>query len=150
MAASAVTWIASHGPRAYAITYNQTDPLFVLDLSDPAYPEQRGELHMPGFMFHLEPHGDRLLGLGVDRNDAQGSLNVSLFDVSDPDDPIMLKRVAFATPRIGEDYQILNSELSEDQDRIQKAFRVLPQGRGPISSAMRSRFGVSAICPATS
>jgi hypothetical protein len=114
--------------RAYAITYNQTDPLFVIDLSDPRSPVQRGELFMPGFMFHLEPHGDRLIGLGVDRADPQGSLNVSLFDVSDARAPRMIKRVAFATPNVGEDYAILNGELAEDQDRIQKAFRVLGRG----------------------
>ena len=116
------------GPRAYAITYNQTDPLFVIDLADPARPVQRGQLFMPGFMFHLEPHGDRVIGLGIDRTDPQGSLNVSLFDVSVADQPRMLKRVAFATPGITEDYAILNSEVSEDQDRIQKSFRVLPGG----------------------
>jgi hypothetical protein len=116
------------GARAYAITYNQTDPLFVIDLADPTRPVQRGALFMPGFMFHLEPHGDRVIGLGIDRTDPQGSLNVSLFDVSEPDQPRMLKRVAFATPGITEDYAILNSEVSEDQDRIQKSFRVLPGG----------------------
>ena len=31
----------------------------VFDLSDPANPAQKGELKMPGWMFYLEPHGDR-------------------------------------------------------------------------------------------
>ena len=48
------------GPRAYAITYNQTDPMFVIDLSDPRAPRQRGALYMPGFMFYLEPYGASL------------------------------------------------------------------------------------------
>jgi len=116
------------GDRAYAITYNQTDPLFVIDLADPAAPLQRGELHMPGFMFHLEPHGSRVLGLGVDRTDPAGSLNVSLFDVADMDQPRMVKRVSFGMTGLHEDYQILNYEVPEDQDRIQKAFRVLDGG----------------------
>jgi hypothetical protein len=114
--------------RAYAITYNQTDPLFVIDLADPAHPRQRGQLSMPGFMFYLEPHGDRVIGLGIDRTDTAGSLNVSLFDVSNADAPRMLARVPFATPGITEDYEILNSEVSEDQDRIQKAFRTFDDG----------------------
>ncbi|MBS2016247.1 MAG: beta-propeller domain-containing protein [Deltaproteobacteria bacterium] len=114
--------------RAYAITYNQTDPLFVIDLRDPAKPVTRGELHMPGFMFHLEPHGDRLLGLGIDRRDPKGSLNVSLFDVADMDQPTMIERVAFGATGFSEDYAILNLEVPEDQDRIQKAFRVLDGG----------------------
>ena len=114
--------------RAYAITYSQTDPMFVIDLSDPANPLQRGALYMPGFMYYLEPHGDR-----VDRprhrcTDPLGSLNVSLFDVTNPDAPAMLSRAAFATVGITEDYEILNSEVPEDQDRIQKAFRVFDDG----------------------
>src|SRR5204862_2495776 len=91
-------------------------------------PVQRGELFMPGFMFHLEPHGDRVIGLGIDRTDTRGSLNVSLFDVRDPAAPRLLARVPFATPGITEDYAILNSEVSEDQDRIQKAFHVFSDG----------------------
>jgi len=114
--------------RAYAITYNQTDPMFVIDLHDPTAPAQRGALSMPGFMYHLEPHGDRVIGLGIDRNDPGGSLNVSLFDVSDADRPRMLARAPFATPYLSEDYAILDSEIAEDQDRIQKAFRVFPDG----------------------
>lgn len=114
--------------RAYAITYNQTDPLFAVDLSNPAAPVQRGELQMPGFMFHLIPYGPRVLGLGIDRTDPQGSLNVSLFDVSNLDAPTMIRRVAFAGASFSEDYEILNGELPEDQDRIQKAFRVFDDG----------------------
>ena len=114
--------------RAYAITYNQTDPLFTIDLKNPAAPTVRGELTMPGFMYYLEPYGDRLIGLGVDRDDPRGSLNVSLFDVSNLDRPKMISRVPFGTPSVGEDYVVINYELPEDQDRIQKAFRVFPDG----------------------
>ena len=114
--------------RAYAITYNQTDPLFAIDLKNPAAPMVRGELTMPGFMYHLEPYGDRLIGLGVDKDDPRGSLNVSLFDVSNLDRPTMISRVPFGTPSVGEDYVVLNYELPEDQDRIQKAFRIFPDG----------------------
>lgn len=123
--------------RAYAITYNQTDPLFTIDLANPAAPVQRGALSMPGFMFYLEPRGDRVIGLGVDRTDPNGSLNVSLFDVSNLDSPKMLNRVAFGAASLNEDYAILNYEVPEDQDRIQKAFRVFDDGRVavPFSSA---------------
>lgn len=128
--------------RAYAITYNQTDPLFTIDLRNPAAPTVRGELHMPGFMFYLEPYGDRLIGLGIDRDDPQGSLNVSLFDVGNLDAPKMIERVAFSTPGVSEDYAILNFEVPEDQDRIQKAFRVFPDGvvAVPFSAASTYYF----------
>ncbi len=93
------------GPRAYAITFNQTDPLFAIDLSNPALPVQRGQLKMPGWMFYLQPMGTQVIGLGVDRTDTAGNLNVSLFDVSNLDSPQLLQRVSFGSLGVGEDYQ---------------------------------------------
>jgi len=116
------------GARAYAITFNQTDPLFAIDLSDPVNPVQKGELHMPGWMYYLEPHGDRVIGLGLDRNDQAGNLNVSLFDVSNMATPTLVQRVSFGPTNMYEDYSITNGVLAEDQDRIQKAFRVFEDG----------------------
>lgn len=127
------------GARGYAITYNQTDPLFVLDLTDPSKPAQKGELKMPGWLFHLEPRGKQLVGLGVDRGDAAGSLNVSLIDVSDMAAPRLLAREAFGA-RIFSDHDILDTELPENQDRIQKAFRIFDDGlvAVPLSSTWAS------------
>lgn len=116
------------GPRAYAITFAETDPLFTIDLSDAAAPQQRGELVMPGWIFHLEPRGDRLLGLGLDRRDGSGNLNVTLVDVSDLSAPAMLDRVSFGPRYAYSDQQITSGVLAEDQDRIQKAFRIFSDG----------------------
>jgi uncharacterized protein (TIGR03382 family) len=136
--------------RAYAITYNQTDPLFTIDLRNPAAPKVMGELKMPGFMFYLEPHGDRVIGLGIDRNDPMGSLNVSLFDVSDLAQPRMLARSSFGGASFSEDYEILNGELPEDQDRIQKAFHLYQDGLVAVPFASASgcedtRSGVALV-----
>lgn len=116
------------GARAFAITFAETDPLFTLDLSDPATPAQKGELVMPGWVFHLEPRGDRLLGLGLDRRDSTGNLDVSLFDVSDLANPSLVKRVSFGPSYGYTDQQITSGILAEDQDRIQKAFRIFSDG----------------------
>lgn len=102
--------------RGYAITAQQTDPLFTLDLTDPANPRQAGELVMPGWVYYMEPRGERVLGLGYDQGNQEGALTVSLFDVSNMDEPTMLDRVNF-----GGDW----AWLAEDQDRIHKAFKVL-------------------------
>jgi hypothetical protein len=134
------------GTRAYAITFNQTDPLFAIDLSDAANPKQRGQLQMPGWMFYLEPHGDRVIGLGVDRTDPQGSLNVSLFDVSNMDAPTMIERVAFGATQLGEDYAITNYELPEDQDRIQKAFKVFDDGLVVVPFSGTGPYGSGDSC----
>ena len=104
------------GERGYAITFERVDPLFTLDLSDPADPQQVGELEIPGWVHHMEPRGDRVLGLGFDPDHPEGALNVSLFDVSDFAAPTLMSRVHF-----GGDW----AYFGEDQNRIHKAFTVL-------------------------
>lgn len=103
------------GTRLYAITAEQTDPLFTIDVSDPAAPAQVGQLEIPGWVYHLEPRGDRVFALGFDNANPGGSMNVSLFDVSDFAAPALVERVAF-----GGDW----SWAPEDQDRIHKAFKI--------------------------
>jgi hypothetical protein len=116
------------GARAFAITFAETDPLFTIDLSNPAAPAQKGELVIPGWVYHLEPRGNRLIGLGLNRRDASGNLNVSLFDVSDLSNPKMLQRVSFGPNYSYSDQQITQGVMAEDQDRIQKAFRIYSDG----------------------
>lgn len=106
------------GPKAYAITAVQQDPLFTIDLSNPAQPVQRGMLEMPGWVYHMEPRGDRVYALGFDNGNTEGSLAVSLFDVSDLDNPTMMQRVNF-----GGDW----GSVPEDQDRIHKAFKFVDE-----------------------
>ena len=78
------------GDTAYVVTFIQTDPLFVIDLSNPEAPVILGELKIPGFSTYLHPVADGLvLGVGRDGTDTgtNGGLKVSLFDVSDPKNP---------------------------------------------------------------
>ena len=53
------------GDKAYVITYEAIDPLFIIDLSDPASPRIEGEVKIDGFSTLLIPvSNDRLLGIG--------------------------------------------------------------------------------------
>ena len=75
---------------AYVVTFRQIDPLYVIDLSDPANPVEAGELKIPGYSAYLHPVGDGLLlGVGQDATDEGRTTGtqLSLFDVSDPSDP---------------------------------------------------------------
>ena len=90
------------GDRAYLVTFRQTDPLYVVDLADPANPRVLGELQIDGYSDYLQPIGsDYLLGIGKDAVPApdgfgdggrgvgalvQG-IKLSLFDVSNPSAP---------------------------------------------------------------
>ena len=78
------------GDQAYVVTFRQTDPLYAVDLRDPAKPVVTGELKIPGYSGHLQPLGPGLLaGVGQDADDrgATRGTQVSLFDVSNPAAP---------------------------------------------------------------
>jgi uncharacterized secreted protein with C-terminal beta-propeller domain len=81
------------GDRGYVVTFRQVDPLYVVDLADPAAPRVAGELKIPGYSAYLHPVGDDLLlGVGQDATE-QGQrlgLQASLFDVSNPSRPSRL------------------------------------------------------------
>ena len=82
------------GDVGYVVTFRQVDPLYVLDLSDPTDPKAVGELKIPGFSRYLHPlSGGLLLGIGRDADPNTGrerGLQASLFDVSDPANPVQL------------------------------------------------------------
>ena len=83
------------GDKAYLVTFVQTDPLFAVDLSDPAAPTLLGELVIPGFSNYLQPVGDGLLlGIGQQRETGTWNTHVhaTLFDVSDGSNPIQITR----------------------------------------------------------
>ncbi|MBC9001598.1 beta-propeller domain-containing protein [Micromonospora aurantiaca (nom. illeg.)] len=78
------------GGTGYVVTFRQTDPLYGVDLRDPAAPRVTGELKINGYSAYLHPAGDgRLIGVGQDATD-RGRVTgtqVSLFDVADPARP---------------------------------------------------------------
>ncbi|MDQ3708401.1 MAG: beta-propeller domain-containing protein [Actinomycetota bacterium] len=78
------------GDIGYVVTFRQTDPLYTIDLSDPAAPHVAGELKIRGYSAYLHPvDDDLLLGVGQDATVMGRTLGtqLSLFDVSDPAAP---------------------------------------------------------------
>ncbi len=76
------------GDKAYAVTFRQVDPLWVIDLADPKAPVIAGHLEVPGWSTYIEPVGNLLFSIGFDG----GKVAASLFDVSDPAHPSLLDR----------------------------------------------------------
>lgn len=69
------------GDIAYIVTYRQTDPLFTVDLSDPANPKVMGALKIPGFSTYLHKWDDnKLLGIGYDE---WRQIKISTYDIAD-------------------------------------------------------------------
>ncbi|MHB8962742.1 MAG: beta-propeller domain-containing protein [Saccharofermentanales bacterium] len=99
------------GKTGYIVTFRNMDPLFVIDLSNPAAPKVVGELKIPGFSNYLHPVSATLLmGIGqhtvtiykkdefgndVEVGSQQSGLKVSLFDVSDPAEPKEVSSLIF-------------------------------------------------------
>lgn len=81
------------GDRGFLVTFRVIDPLFALDLSDPANPVVRGELKIPGVSDYLHPWGERYL-IGVGRTfDGGANVQLSLFDVGDLDQPQVVEQI---------------------------------------------------------
>lgn len=87
--------------RIYMVTFKETDPLFVIDGSNPEKPYILGELKIPGFSNYLHPLDENhLIGFGHDTKITGGKeagsqpviatdgVKISLFDVSDTSNPV--------------------------------------------------------------
>ncbi|HOO25291.1 MAG TPA: beta-propeller domain-containing protein [Clostridiales bacterium] len=107
------------GEVAYVVTFEQTDPFFIIDLKDPKNPKILGELKIPGFSSYLHPINENLV-LGIGQNgDDRGTLpgiKLSLFDVSDPTKPKEADRL------------IIKGETSTVAMHNHRAFLNLPGG----------------------
>ena len=78
------------GNRLYLVTFEQIDPLFVIDTTVPKNMKIMGELVMPGYSTYLHPYDDNhLIGIGYDTKENQwggttnAGIKVDLYDVSD-------------------------------------------------------------------
>lgn len=86
-----VRFIADQG---YVVTFRQVDPLYVIDLSNPANPRVTGELKIPGFSSYIHPLAPGyLLTAGRDGDDEGnvGGVKIEIFDVRDPAAPKSVK-----------------------------------------------------------
>jgi hypothetical protein len=96
------------GPRGFLVTFRNIDPLFTLDLSNPASPQVVGELKIPGFSTYLHPISrDHLLTIGRDTSGAQ----LQVFDVSN-----------FASPSLMHRYVLGSRSSSSEAEYDHKAF----------------------------
>ena len=103
------------GEKAYLVTYQTIDPLFVFDLSDETNPVVLGELHIPGYSTYLHPYdNEHLIGIGMQteeivNRDSYGKvrsvtakitgMKMALFDVSDVNHPIQISETIIGDSR---------------------------------------------------
>jgi hypothetical protein len=115
-----VRWFDS---LAIVVTFHQVDPLYAVDLTDPAQPRLMGSLKIPGYSAYLHPLGrHRLLGLGqAPSANGSWSAQAGLFDVTDLTHPQQLDVVRYDA----------GSQALATQDPRQLTW--LPDGRTVLS-----------------
>ncbi len=86
--------------RAYIVTFKKVDPLFVIDVSNPRNPEVLGYLKITGFSDYLHPYDENhVIGIGKETQGGNEDFSwyqgvkVSLFDVSDVENPIETAKI---------------------------------------------------------
>ena len=118
-----------NGEIGYFVTFRQVDPLFAVDLKNPARPKILSALKIPGFSDYLHPYSDGLLfGLGRDADEYGGvkGLKLSMFDVSDPAD-------------VSEKHKLALSDYWSEASYNHKAIVVSPE-RGLIAFPVDGRY----------
>jgi len=89
------------GERGYMVTFRKVDPLFVIDLSNPANPQVLGKLKIPGYSDYLHPYDENhLIGIGKEAVGAEEGdfswyqgVKIALFDVSNVANPKELHKI---------------------------------------------------------
>jgi uncharacterized secreted protein with C-terminal beta-propeller domain len=99
------------GNRAYVVTFERIDPLYVIDIENPLSPTILGTLEIPGYSSYLHPMDNNfLLGVGqhVNRSDipengtvafeppTREGVKISLFDIADPSHPREVNSIVMA------------------------------------------------------
>lgn len=108
--------------RGYVVTFRQTDPFYVIDLSNGYSPLIKGELKIPGYSSYLHPLNDHLI-LGIGR---EQQVKLSLFDVTDPKAPKEVSHYELAGEYWSEAMDNHHAFLQDDKYKV----FFLPGSRG--------------------
>lgn len=136
------------GDTAYAVTFYNTDPLFVIDLSDPKSPTLKGELKIPGFSSYLHPVGDNLvIGIGADGDDngTNGNSVIRLFDVSDPTAPKAVDSIIIKEQSVNTDSRAFVSFGDGRYAVLTEKYTYSVSGTSSIASALVFEVKSSAL-----
>lgn len=121
------------GDRAYLVTYKNVDPLYSIDLSDPANPKALGALKIPGYSTYLQPYDENhIIGFGfqTEENVRRNSLGrvtstsskvtgmkMALFDVTDISNPKMISEEVIGDSRTNSTVLENHKALLLDKER---------------------------------
>ena len=131
------------GDRGYLVTFRNTDPLFILDLSNARAPKMLGELEIPGYSTYLHTYDENhVIGFGYDGTSwgTNGKLKIALFDVTDVKNPkeqfkevidandsellTNHKSLLFSKERNLIAFSVGNSSFRDDDNKVGKVYTI--------------------------
>lgn len=111
------------GDRLYLVTFQRTDPFFVIDLSSDQ-PKVLGQLKLPGFSNYLHPYDENhIIGIGREtvENEFGGvevkGVKLALFDVSDVSKPRLVDQYEVGGPGTDSDVLYDHKALLFDREK---------------------------------
>jgi uncharacterized secreted protein with C-terminal beta-propeller domain len=111
-----ITAVRYFGDLASVVTFRQTDPLYLVDLSGS--PKVTGELKIPGYSTYLHPIGDDLLlGIGYDADESGTvtGMQASTFDISDRSAPRLVDRLPVSVPGAGQQAEVMTPAIDDSR-----------------------------------
>jgi uncharacterized secreted protein with C-terminal beta-propeller domain len=89
------------GDRCYLVTFQVTDPLFVVDITDPTSPKILGNLTVSGYSDYLQPYDENhLIGIGKETTEEESGyfawyqgIKIAIFDVTNVSNPVQMWNV---------------------------------------------------------
>eukprot|EP00536_Pseudo-nitzschia_multiseries_P007054 jgi/Psemu1/296440/fgenesh1_pm.158_\ len=99
-----ITSIRFFDNLSYIVTFERTDPFYVLDLADPTDPKILGELEIPGFSEFMHPikaDNSMLITVGkdADKDGIVTGFQISLFNSTIPTEPELVDRFVIENNR---------------------------------------------------
>lgn len=116
------------GDYGYVVTFEQTDPFYVIDLSDTTNPEVLGELKVTGFSSYLQPLGnDYMLGIGFgDSKGGTSGIKISVYDITDKTNPVVFDEIIYDYSEFGYSYSSVTYNHKDLLVNLSKGLISLP------------------------
>jgi len=134
------------GERIYMVTFKQIDPFFVIDASNPTAPKVLGKLKIPGFSTYMHIlDKNHILGFGTDTVETDGRVQtggfkLSLFDVTDPSNPIEKNKEVIGVAGTYSELQHNHKALMISLDKGLMAFPITVSGTTPYTSSFSGAY----------
>lgn len=129
--------------KAYIVTFKQTDPLFVIDLSNPTMPKILGELKIPGYSIYLHPYDENhIIGFGYDTT-ANGNrittngLKMVMFDITEYNNPKEMFKVTISGKNAYSELEYNHKALLYSKEKNIIGFPIISYGNSKTKTSFQ-------------